>query len=58
MVETVAHPGGLTRRPMAVLRAEEPVDAGAEEAWWPEAKVGHEAGDGVGEVLDDVQQSR
>ena len=29
MVEAVAHPGDLARRLMDVLRAEEPVDAGA-----------------------------
>ena len=36
---------------MDVLRAEEPVDAGAVEAWRHEAEVGREAGDGVGEEI-------
>ena len=36
---------------MDVLRAEEPVDAGAVQAWRHEAEVGREAGDGVGEEI-------
>ena len=36
---------------MDVLRAEEPVDAGAVQAWQHEAEVGREAGDGVGEEI-------
>ena len=51
MVEAVAHPGDLARRLMDVLRAEEPVDAGAVQAWQHEAEVGREAGDGVGEEI-------